>query len=97
MAIGGGTINSVSVSFSPTYINLNLDGSFTVGVTVSLNGTVRARSIGISADGLTFTLDGASLSPWTALSALGTHLAAAGPKITAVFTAAGAVAPLTGP
>jgi hypothetical protein len=96
-AIGGGTINSVAVTFNPTYINLNADGSFTVGVTVNLNGTARARGIGVSADGLTFTLDGQPLTPWAALTQLGSALASAGPKVTAVFQAAGAVVPLTGP
>lgn len=96
-AISGGTINSVAVNFNPTTINLNVDGSFTVVVAVNLNGTVRQRGIGITADGLTFTLDGAALTPWTALTNLGSALATAGPKVTQVFQSAGAVVPLTGP
>lgn len=96
-AISGGTINSVAVNFNPTTINLNPDGTFTVVVAVNLNGTVRQRGILVSADGLTFFLDGVALTPWAALSQLGTALSTAGPKVTAVFQAAGAVVPLTGP
>lgn len=94
-AIGGGTINNVNASFNPTTININPDGSCVVAVQVIMNGATRLRTIAISADGLTFTLDGQALSPWAALTALGN--AQVGSKIIAVFSAPGAVAPLTGP
>jgi hypothetical protein len=66
-----------------------------VNVLVTMNGATRLRQIGVSADGTTFTLDGQPLTPWAALTALGSAQVAT--KINAVFQAAGAVAPLSGP
>lgn len=91
--ISGGTINSVAVGFDPTAIVIQDDGSYLVTVKVTLNGATRVRVVSISADGLTFTLDGVTLSPWSALTTLGA--AALVTKINAVFSAPGAVTPLT--
>lgn len=93
--ISGGTVNGVAAGFNPTAIIIQPDSSALVTVQVTLNGSTRLRVIGISVDGLTFTLDGQPLTPWAALTALGN--AAVATKINAVFQAAGAVAPLTAP
>lgn len=95
MPIGGGTINGVNATFNPVSMLVNADGSCVVTVQVLMNGAIRVRQVSISADGLTFTLDGQPLTPWAALTALGS--AQPGVKINAVFSAAGATAPLTGP
>ena len=94
-SVGGGTVNNVAASFNPTGLILNPDGSYVVVGVTYLNGAARPRQIGVSADGLTFTLDGAPLTPWAALTTLGNALV--GQKVIAVFSAPGAVAPLTGP
>lgn len=93
--IGGGTVQNVAVGFNPTALSFNPDSTSTVAVIVYMNGAPRVRAVGISADGLTFTLDGQPLVPWAALTALGN--AQVGAKVNAVFQAPGAVAPLTAP
>jgi hypothetical protein len=95
MPIGGGTINGVNASFNPVSMLINADGSCSITVQVILNGALRVRQVGISADGLTFTLDGQPLTPWAALSTLGA--AQPGTKVDAVFAAAGALSPMTAP
>lgn len=94
--INGGTVNGVNVGINPVSLpSLNADGSYSIAVQVYLNGAMRWRTITVSADGTTFTLDGQPLTPWAALQTLGNALV--GQKVQAVFSAPGAVAPLTGP
>jgi len=96
-SISGGNITA-ACNLTPLTIQLNADGSFVVVLDAQLNGAHRTRVNGISADGLTFTLDGVPIaSPPAALQALGTHLAAASPKITAAYSAAAVTAAVCGP
>jgi hypothetical protein len=105
-AIGGvaqaapisGPSTTASCTITPTEIDFNSDGSFMVDIAVTLNNNTRVRHNGISADGTTFTLDGVAVStPPAALQALGTHLAAAAPKITAAYSVASVQNALCGP
>lgn len=94
-------VTAPSISVTPTIATGDLsqraDGSFVQYVVVSFNGANRPRQIGISADGLSFTLDGVSIaSPPPALLALGTatvnyqtkrDTTMAGPGLQALLTA----------
>jgi hypothetical protein len=93
--IGGGTVSVTASFIQPVQMTINADGSCIINVSVLMNGAVRMRQITISADGSTYTLDGAALTPWAALSALGA--AQPGAKVNAVLSAPGATTPLTSP
>jgi hypothetical protein len=95
--ISGGNVTA-ACNINPFEIDILGDGSFVVDLAVTLNNNTRIRHNGISADGTTFTLDGLPVaSPPAALQALGSHLSAASPKITAAYSVAAVQTALCGP
>lgn len=95
--IPGGNIQA-AVSITPLVVVLNSDGSFNITLDVALNGAHRSRVNFISADGLSFKLDGVDVvSTPNALLALGAHLAGATAKITSAYSVPGVIALLAAP